>query len=241
MKKQYFFFLAVLLILSGTVSAQKKWNYQLSLGGNLQSGNVNAQTLNTSGSVSRNDSTLAFDAGYGIVYGEKDGEVYDRGLTANMKFDLFQYDRWSPFVSASYLNNKFKGYEYKVSLLGGVKYRIYTLPKVCDYSVSAAFVYDFVEYVGTTDLATQMARLSLRLKIKQKIGNVVSINHTTFYQPSFTDFSGDYIVTSVTKFENKLSDKLFFDLGFNYEYRSLVPEGIEKQDIITTATLRLKF
>ena len=31
------------------------------------------------------------------------------------------------------------------------------------------------------------------------------------------------------------------DLNFNYEYHSLVPKGVQKQDIITSATLSLKF
>lgn len=236
--------LAMMLMLAsiGAVSAQGKWNYQLSFGGELKSGNVNSLTLNNSGAIARNDSTLAFDADYSIVYGEKDHEEYDKGFNANIKFDLFQYDRWSPFVSASYINNKYKGYMYKTSLLAGVKYRIYTLPGVCDYSVSAAFVYDFVQYTVDDDaLKPQVARLSLRAKIKQKITDAVSLKHTTFYQPSLTDFVDDYIITSITSLETKLSSHIFFDISFSCEYRNIVPDGIERFDTTTLASLKLKF
>ncbi len=234
-------FVMLLVLAVGQVSAQKKWNYNFGLGGSLKSGNVNMITLTNTGGVERNDSTLAFSADYGIVYGEKDHEEYDKGLTANVKFDLWQYSRWSPFFSASYINNKYKGYNYKTSLLLGAKYRIYTSPK-CDYSISAAYVYDFVEYTKANDaLKPQVSRISLRVKIKQKIGDGVSLKHTTFYQPSLMDFGGDFIVTSVTSLETKLSSNLFFDVNFNYEYRSLVPEGIKPQDITTGVSLKLKF
>lgn len=233
--------LLVLVLAVGHVSAQKKWNYNFGLGGSLKSGNVNTFTLNNNGGVDRNDSTLAFSADYAIVYGEKDNVEYDKGLTANVKFDLFQYSRWSPFFSASYINNKWKGYNYKTSLLLGAKYRIFSNAK-CDYSISAAYVYDFVEYTKSDDaLKPQVSRISLRAKIKQKLGDAATLKHTTFYQPSLMDFGGDYMVNSVTSVETKLSAHVFFDVNFSYEYRSLVPEGIKNEDIATSVSLKLKF
>jgi len=233
------------------VSAQNKWSYNLSFGGELKSGNVNTTIFSNNGSVERNDSLLSASASYGIVYGMKDKVEYDRGLTATLQADLWQYDRWSPFILGTYLNNKFKGFEYKFSGLLGVKYRLYTLPGVCDYSLSAAYVQEWVEYFAAdrTDerLRPQVSRLSLRFKVKQKISDVITIKHTTFYQPSLMELAGlasikdDYVVTSVTSIENKLTEHLFISFNFNYEYHSVVPEGVQNTDIITSATLKLKF
>lgn len=240
--KRKLFAIVLMLACVATVSAQKKWSYNLGFGGELKSGNVNSITFNNNGGIERNDSVLSCSADYSIIYGEKDQVKYDEGFTANAKVDLWQYDRWSPFASVSYINNKFKGYEYKTSLLLGAKYRIYTLPGICDYSVSAALVYDFVQYtVEDEALKPQVMRLSLRAKGKHKISDAVTVKATVFYQPSFYDFAGDYIVTGIASLESKLSAHLFFDINFNYEYRSIVPEGIKNQDIITTASLKLKF
>lgn len=233
--------LLMLVLAVGQVSAQKKWKYNFGLGGSLKSGNVNTITVNNTGGVDRNDSTVAFSANYAIVYGEKDHVEYDKGLTANIKLDLFQYSRWSPFFSASYINNKWKGYNYKTSLLLGAKCRIFSNTQ-CDYSVSAAYVYDFVEYTKSDDaLKPQVSRISMRAKIMQKLGSAATLKHTTFYQPSLMDFGGDYIVSSVTSVETKLSSHVFFDVNFNYEYRSLVPDGIRNEDITTSISLKLKF
>ena len=249
--------LSMLLMACATsLTAQNKWSYTLGFGGELKSGNVNTTIFNNNGSIERNDSIVALSASYGIVYGMKDKELYDKGLSAALQADLWQYDRWSPFVLATYLNNKFKGFEYKTSLLGGVKYRVYTLPGVCDYSLSAAYVSDWVQYfkydkegnmVNDSRLKPQVSRISLRFKAKQKISDIISIKHTTFYQPSLMELGGlkslkeDYIITSTTSFENKIGKNIFLDINFSYEYRSVVPEGVKNTDIITSASLKIKF
>ena len=243
MKKQLVLLLMAVACVA-TASAQKKWNYNIGLGGELKSGNINSLTVTQSAGAERNDSILSFSADYLYVYGEKDREMYDRGLNANLKFDLWQYNRLSPFVAANLIINRFKGYEYKLSFMGGVKYDIYRLKDWCDYSVSAAYVYEHVDYTGSSSLKPDVSRLSLRIKGKQRLGDVVTINHTTFFQPSLMsahDFSHDYIFTSITKFENRIGNNLFLDIIFNYEYRSLVPDDIKNQDVVLTANLRYRF
>ncbi len=228
-----------------TVSAQNKWKYHFGFGGELKDGNVNTVTIRNDGAVERNDSLVALDAGYAIVYGEKDHEVYDKSLAAHLKFDLWQYDRWSPFISTSYLNNKFKGFEYRFSALLGVKYRIYTNPR-CDYSISAANVQDFTDYGDrSTSLEQMVSRLSLRFKMRHRIADNVMLKHTTFWQPSLmkpmSSIADDYVISSITTLSTKITRHLSFDVSFDYEYRSLVPDGVKKQDINTSLSLRVDF
>lgn len=243
MKKTLLILLALLATV--TVSAQSKWKYHFGFGGELKDGNVNTVTIKNDGSIERNDSILAFDAGYGIIYGEKDKEAYDKSLSANLKFDVWQYDRWSPFVSFSYYNNKFKGFEYRLSGLLGVKYRFYW-DKKCDYSLSAAYVQDYTDYGDrNTSLEAMVSRLSLRFKMRHKIADNVSIKHITFWQPSLMNpmhsITDDYVVSSITSLSTKITDHISFDVNFDYEYRSLVPDGVKKQDIISSVSLRVNF
>ena len=235
---------ALLLLTAGSVSAQGKWKYELSLGGSLNSGNINNIGFKTDAAVNRNDSVLAFDGNLHYVYTEENHVATNNGFSGGIKFDVYQYDRWSPFFASEFITNHFKGYDLKVSILAGVKYRIFTIPGRCDYSVSAAFVGENVNYYVENPLADTLdgyvARISLRGKIKQRIGDHITLNHTTFYQPSVTDFS-DYMVTSITKIEDKLSTHLFLDFIFTYEYRSVVPESRSRADYSTNVAIRLKF
>lgn len=234
--------LAIIMVMAAitTVSAQSKWTYKAGFGGELKSGNVNTTIFNTNGGVERNDSILSFDAGVSYVYGLKDKVEYENNFTGNVKFDLWQYDRWSPFVNFTYNYNEYKGYYSRYTGLAGAKYRIFWNSR-CDYSISGAYVFEYTDYISATDLRAQVSRLSLRFKVKEKIADAVSLKHTTFYMPSFYDFAGDWAVTSTTSLSTQLSKHLSLDLNFTYEYHSLVPEGVEKQDIVTSATLNMKF
>ena len=148
---------------------QAKWKCQLSLGGTYNSGNINNIGFRNSGSADRNDSTLAFNANYRLLYSEENHSATNRELG------------------------------------GGI-----------------------------------VARVSIRPKAKQRIGESTMLNHTTFWQPSVTDLS-DFLVTSITKIENKLNRNLFLDIIFEYEYRSVVPPGRRRYDMFTEIALRLQF
>ena len=49
----------------------------------------------------------------------------------------------------------------------------------------------------------------------------------------------DYVLSSVTSLVTKITEHISFDVNFNYEYHSLVPEGVKRQDVITSVSLRV--
>lgn len=240
--------LATLLLIAcvSQASAQSKWSWKFGLGGTLNTGNVENQSLNTTGSVERNDSVLAFDAHYAFIYGQQDRITNNLELSGGVKFDIWQYNTWSPFFADEAIHNIYKGLDFKNSILAGLKWK-FLYGKGYDYSLSAAIVGDYTDYHYATDeeeaaadLDGWKARLSLRFKAKQKIGDNLSLKHTTFYQPNVVDFS-DYLVTSTTSLETQINKNLTFNIAFTYDYKSVVPAGTEKQDITTTCGLTLKF
>ncbi len=218
------------------------WTWELGLGVSQNSGNVNNFSLKHNQELSRNDTVISMDLNYKIVYQKEDRVETNKGIDAGYKLDLFQYRRWSPFVAIESESNHYKGYDFKVSALGGVKFRFNKKRNDnYDYSLSMAAVYDHVNYTDEeTDLNTQFCRLSLRPKFKQKIGESIIIKHTTFYQPAVNDF-GDYIINSKTTLSNKLSKRLSLDIAFSYEYRSVIPGSEYKHyDCSTDISLKLK-
>lgn len=242
----YFVILLVFSVISA--NAQRKWNYELGLGASLNTGNVNNCNISNDASINRNDSIVALDFHYKLLYSslinknnaERKWEESNFEVNGGVKMDLFQYGTYSPFLACEMLTNKYKGYDFKVSGLVGIKFKLYAKPSVCDYSISAAFVYDWTDYTDSTTLPNNNYRISIRPKFKQKIGENLTLSHCTFYQPSVIDF-GDCIVNSTTKLQTKLTKILFLDISFVYEYRSRVPtEDYKKHDIYTEVSLRLK-
>lgn len=248
--KTHRLFLFILLFFTATqLFGQNKWSFDFGLGTALHSGNVNSFNLNNNASINRNDSLIALDFHYKILYSsliDRDdiGQQWKETnfeVNGGIKFDYRQHDRFSPFLALEMLTNKYKGYDIKMSGLIGLKYRIYVKPSFCDYSISAAFVYDWTDFTDATILPNNNFRISLRPKIKQRLTENLTLLNLTYYQPSILDFD-DFIINSSTTLQTQLSKKLFLDLGFTYEYRSRVPsDKYKKHDIISEVSLRLKF
>jgi hypothetical protein len=227
---------------------QKKWDFGFGLGTSLHTGNVNTFNLNNNASVNRNDSLIALDFHYKVLY----SSLVDRNdvgqqwketnfeINGGIKLDYKQYGIFSPFLAFEMLTNKYKGYNFKMSGLVGLKYRIYVRPSFCDYSISAAFVYDWTDFTDATVLPNNNYRISIRPKIKQRLTENLTLLNLTYYQPSVLDFN-DYIISTSTKLQTQLSKVLFLDLTFTYEYRSRVPsENYKHHDIMSEVSLRLK-
>ena len=242
-------YLLILLVFSVvSLNAQNKWHYNFGLGASLNTGNVNNCNLSNDAAVTRNDSVVALDIHYKLLYSSlihKDdvGQQWEKTnfeVNGGVKMDLYQFGKYSPFLACEVLSNQFKGYDLKMSGLVGMKYRLYVKPSVCDYSISAAFVYDRTDFTDETVLPKNNYRISIRPKFTQKLADNLSLYHCTYYQPSVLDFD-DFIVNSVTKLQTKITKMLFLDLSFTYEYRSRVPaENYKKHDFLSEISLRLK-
>ena len=162
-------------------------------------------------------------------------------INGGVKTDLYQYGKYSPFLACEMLTNKYKGYDLKLSGLLGLKLRVFTIPSFCDYSVSAAFVFDWNDFTDDVSaLLNNNYRISIRPKIKQKLADNLALLHYTFFQPSVLDLS-DYIIYSETKLQTQITKKLFLDFSFRYDYHSRVPlETYRHHDILTEVSIRYK-
>lgn len=234
--------MALAVALNG-LKAQSNWNYEFGLGGTLNSGNINNVGFRTNGGIGVNDSVKAVFANVRFLYNEENKKTTNLGLDGSIKFDYYRNIHWNPFIAAEFVTNHFKGYNFKTSFLAGIKYNfIYEATR--DYSISAALVGDYVDYYVENPVADTLDgwkyRVSVRGQIRQKIGENATLYHATFYQPALTDFS-DYIISSVTKLSNKLNDHVFFDVIFDYGYRSVVPEEKSHYDISTEVAIKIKF
>ena len=249
MNRLRFSLLALLVLCVLCANAQKNWHYNFGLGASLNTGNVNNCNISNDGAVERNDSLIAFDAHYKLLYsslidksgGDQHWKETNFEVNGGVKMDLFQHDKYSPFLACEMLTNKYKGYDLRLSGLIGMKYRIYTVPGFCDYSISAAFVYDWTDFTDETHLLNNNYRVSIRPKVKQRLAENLTLLYTLFYQPSVLDFD-DYIINSTIKLQTQITRKLFLDIAFSYEYRSRVPaENYKKHDFLSEVSVRYKY
>ena len=239
--------LSIVLIFSSiALFSQNKWNYDLGLGASLNTGNVNNCNLSNDGSLTRNDSLIALDFHYRLLYSSlisKTGQHWEESnfeINSGVKLDLYQWSTFSPFLAFEQLTNKYKGYDLKMSGLLGMKFKLFVKPTIYDYSISVAFVYDWTDFTDETHLLNNNYRISIRPKFTQRLTENLTLYNCTFYQPSVLDFD-DYIINSQTKLQTQITRKVFLDLSFTYEYRSHVPsENYKKHDILSEVSIRFK-
>ncbi len=175
------------------------------------------------------DSTLEFVMGGKYTYSESEHKTKNNGIELNSKVDFMPYRKWSPLIAFEYLHNAYKGYNYRLDVVAGAKYNIRSKPKVYDYSISLAGLYDVVDYTDDKKTLDDNAfRLSLRPKVKQQIGPAVYLVEKFFYQPKINDFS-NYLLKNETELECKITKIFYLSVIYEFDYRSVLPPIKENQ------------
>lgn len=208
---------------------EKKASGFISAGGSLSSGNINKADVKATGGLSVADSTLEFVMGGKYTYSESEHKTKNNGIELNSKIDFMPYRKWSPLIASEYLHNTYKGYNFRLDLVAGAKYNICSKPKVYDYSISLAGLYDVVDYTDDKKTLDDNAfRLSLRPKVKQQIGPAVYLVEKFFYQPKINDFS-NYLLKNETEIECKITKIFYLSVIYEFDYRSVLPPIKENQ------------
>lgn len=201
----------------------------ISAGGSLSSGNINKADVKASGGLTVADSTLEFVMGGKYTYSESEHKTKNNGIELHSKIDFMPYRKWSPLIAFEYLHNTYKGYNYRLDAVAGAKFNICSKPKVYDYSISLAGLYDVVDYTDDKKTLDDNAfRLSLRPKVKQQIGPAVYLVEKFFYQPKINDFS-NYLLKNETEIECKITKVFYLSVIYEYDYRSVLPPIKENQ------------
>ena len=242
MKTKRLIITALTILTAATASAQlNKWNFTFGAGASDNSGNVDNFSLKNNSEVYYEDSTKCFSTKYKFIYQLENGHESNKGIDGSLNFDFYKIGEWSTFVAMAMTSNHYKGYDCKMSALAGAKYAFHYKTDTCEYSMSAALVYDNVNYTDEdTYLNRERWRFSLRPKIKQRLGDLLMFTFVTHYQPSIKDFD-DYIIHATVHLENKISKRVFLDLSYNYEFRSEIPsDKYRHYDSSTELTLKIK-
>jgi putative salt-induced outer membrane protein YdiY len=224
--------------------AHSQWKTALSLGGSYFKGNVNRSDLRFEGSAAHVDTVFEYSTNIKALYGENNKVKSNEEYVGSVKVDYLPANKISPFALASGFKNIYKGIDLRMTGLVGIKYLIYKKQDslknlVSNYSVSAAMQYDIEDYHSDMQ-KKEIARLSIRPKIQQRLGKGVFFDHITFLRYNVKDFS-DYQIDSRTSLTNQLTRKIFLQLSLDYDYQSKPPVAtIKKEDMAIMVSLVVK-
>ncbi len=228
----------IVIILSAFYSAKAQWKAKAELGSSFYSGNVNKFDLRSKGNISHVDSLFELSAFYKTIYAENNHVQNNEEYSGGFKFDYLPQSRFSPFVVLSAYRNDFKNIRQRLSSILGAKY-VYFQSEKSNYSLSVAGQYDMEHYVAESPDKNKI-RLSIRPKIKLKIGQTAYFQNITFFQPNVQNWA-DYIINSSTSLTTKITKAINLKLSYEIEYvNEPTKEGLLKTDQAFLASLVFK-
>ncbi|MDX1478590.1 MAG: DUF481 domain-containing protein [Saprospiraceae bacterium] len=215
--------LGILLLFCGLQAQDKPWSLSSTNNVYWFEGNTDKFDFYSRTDFSRADSVYELSAFYRFIYGELNGVKNNQGHLGGFTFDYRPETDLSPFAGLTMVHNAFRGFDIKMNVLLGAKYRFYHTATT-DLSLSAAGVYEYVNFASPADPTVpeksddKILRLSLRPKFKWTFDKF-KLTHITFYQPLFQDF-GDYLIDSTTEIAFNVIKHVDLTINYFFAYNS---------------------
>lgn len=222
--------------------AKARISTKSTIGGNYQSGNTEKASLSGTANISAIDSIkeFSFDARY--VYGENKNRTNQKEYLVGVQFDYLPLSLFSPFARAEVYGNEFKKINHRYSLLFGAKYRYFVYNKICDYSISVAFLYDYENYTKETQLPNkEKIRISIRPKFKQRIMDNIFITDEIYFKPNIINHK-DFIIHNIMHVNFNVNQHVYLRCSYEYEYDSKPATlSVKKRNTIFSFSLGISF
>jgi len=231
-------YIAGITVFSGTVSAAEEnvpqWKAEAELGFVKTTGNTQTESLNAKARVSNERQFWKHELRFETVRNEDSDRVtaerYFLNAKTSYKLNLVSY----VFGRAQYEDDRFSGYDYQASLVGGYGYHIYDTEELKWNAELGGGMRENKFEDGTSETE---AIISLATDVNWKISSSANLLQ------ELTIDSGDKrtISRSVTALSTKINSSLSSKISYTVKHNSKVPSGTKKTDTETAITLVYAF
>ncbi len=213
-------------------------------------GSLNWRTGNVDLLIAKASALLTYKIGIHKLISSSQGEI---GIKGGDEFieRVFTHLRhqavlgygvtWETFLQVA--TDRFKRMAFRGLVGTGARYDIIEGPAV-GLAVAALYMFER-EVLGDSDyadsgVAENNHRLSAYLTAKFILSPMVSLIHTTYYQPRLDDWT-DFRLSSETDLGFKLTEYLTLSVGFDLGYDSKPPMGVKELDTTTNVSVGVSF
>lgn len=157
-----------------------------------------------------------------IDYTNFNNIAYSNSGYVHLRHNLKLSKRWriEEFVQAQY--NPIMGLTTRLLAGAGPRMKLIGKPKLEAY-IAALPMYEYLEtnFLPYVHEKENTVRVSTYLNFTFAINELLSLIHTTYYQPMVTDFQ-DYKINSDNSLRINIGKKTSIDIGFHYTYNSRI-------------------
>lgn len=200
-------------------------------------GNTDTQTLGAKIDASREGQPNRYYAKGQGLFAEDDGDQTASRWLAQGRYERTITERFFGFLAATYLRDKFGGYEYRVTVGPGVGYDFLTGPAhKLKGLLGVLWAYDKFEEEGSDSYAVGDASLDYGWQIRENL----KFQQFVGYQQSMED-SSVYFAKSETGFEVKATDRISLGLRYTVTYQNEPPADADETDTVFLTSLIVDF
>jgi putative salt-induced outer membrane protein YdiY len=185
----------------------------------------------------QNTYLLSSDVGFNQVGDERN--VNNGGL-------MFKYNYWVPdkiIIAESFLQyqyNRIKSLKHRYIVGGGPRFNIASGDRfsffLVGYTIYLNELYDHSDY----ERRKSLVKFSSMGSFDWKISDAAGFNHTTYYEPDYSDPS-DFRVWSESRLSLKITQRLNFGLFVKLEYDNMAPPNVDNLFYTVSNSFRWNF
>jgi len=212
------------------------WDSTAAMGFSLNKGNSDKMGLNVSwdSDYKDEDREIAYELDYN--YSEDNGLASTDRLTSRAQYNRYVDERTYLGVAVAFLRDDLSDIAYRLTpgVLAG-----YSVIKE-DATLLQFEAGPTVTFEETGDDAEEYASVMVAERFKHRFSDRHSLEQSIVGTAEAQDFDNYTIVASVS-FDTKLSDRLIWRLGSEYQYENEPARGREQGDLLVTSSIAVKF
>ncbi len=227
----------VVVFLMSCGIAFAEWKGDITLGGNLKSGNEKKVNLSLGAKAVQKIGKERYSGSFLYNYAEQDNELTARNIYGSVKYDHFLTEKKYGYISLEMLKDNFKNLNLRAIVGPGLGYQVWE-DNLRSFSVEAGLAY-FSEDVKIGE-DNQWVTARLGSNFSQKLSKVVTISNSLTINPSLKEFK-EYKLRSESSLTSTLSENWNVKLSKIWQYDSEPSAGIQNTDMTWILGLQYDF
>jgi putative salt-induced outer membrane protein YdiY len=213
------------------------WKGNITLGGNLQSGNSETMNISTGLSAVRRSENDRFSLSFLYNRTEDDGNKTAENTYGQLKYDYFFSQKWYLYLNIDMLSDEFADINFRTTIGPGVGYQIWEEDdKALSLEAGGAYTSEDRDQGEDNDWVSARAGVNYMQKL---FGRILFTDQFVIY-PDLED-TGEYLLRNEASLVTDIGTKLAFKLSNIWERDSSPDPGLDEDDLTWILGLQYSF
>ena len=213
------------------------WKGNITLGGNLQTGNSETMNISAGASATRRTVNDRFSLNFLYNRTEDDGEKTAENRYGQLKYDYFLNPVWYLYLNIDMLSDEFEDINLRTTVGPGIGYQIWEEEnKALSLEAGVSYTSEDRDQAEDSDWLSARVGANYMYKLFER---VLFTDQFVIY-PDLEE-TGEYLLRNETALVTDINSRLAFKLSNIWERNSTPEQGLDKDDLTWILGLQYSF